>query len=124
MKIKLDENIPEDAATIFTSAGFQVSTVLDQGLGGKADPEVAAACKAESKVLITLDTDFANLSAYPPEDYSGIIVLRLANQAKPHVLSILARLLDSLGLQSPLDEIRILAVAHQKRRPFYWRSRH
>jgi plasmid stabilization system protein ParE len=23
-----------------------------------------------------------------------------------------------------LDEIRILAVAHQKRRPFYWKSRH
>ena len=23
-----------------------------------------------------------------------------------------------------LDEIRILAIAHQKRRPFYWRSRH
>lgn len=23
-----------------------------------------------------------------------------------------------------LDEIRILAVAHQKKRPFYWRSRH
>jgi toxin ParE1/3/4 len=22
------------------------------------------------------------------------------------------------------DEIRILALAHQKRRPFYWRSRH
>jgi hypothetical protein len=25
MKIKLDENIPEDAATIFTDAGYQVS---------------------------------------------------------------------------------------------------
>jgi predicted nuclease of predicted toxin-antitoxin system len=113
MNIKLDENIPEDAATIFTEAGYPVSTVLDQGLGGKADPEVAAACKAESKVLITLDTDFANLGAYPPEDYSGIIVLRLANQAKPHVLSILARLLDSLGRKSPsghlwiVDEYRI-----------------
>ena len=23
-----------------------------------------------------------------------------------------------------VDDIRILAVAHQKRRPFYWRSRH
>ena len=23
-----------------------------------------------------------------------------------------------------LDEIRILAIAHQKRRPFYWRSRY
>ena len=113
MNIKLDENIPEDAATIFTDAGYQVSTVLGQGLGGKADPEAAAVCKTESKVLITLDTDFANLAAYPPEDYSGIIVLRLSNQAKPHVLSILARLLDSIGLQSPsghlwiVDEYRI-----------------
>ena len=45
--------------------------------------------------------------------YSGIIVLRLANQAKPHVLSILARLLDSLRRKSPsghlwiADEYRI-----------------
>ena len=113
MKIKLDENIPEDAATIFLSAGYQVATVLDQGLGGKADREIAAACRAENRVLITLDTDFANIGAYPPEDYSGIIVLRLTNQAKPHVLSILARLLDSLGQKSPwghlwiVDEYRI-----------------
>ncbi len=113
MNIKLDENIPEDAATIFRKAGYQVSTVLDQGLGGRADPEVAAACKAESRVLITLDTDFANIGAYSPEDYFGIIVLRLANQAKPYVLSVLARLLDSLQQRSPsghlwiVDEYRI-----------------
>jgi predicted nuclease of predicted toxin-antitoxin system len=88
MNIKLDENIPEDAATIFMNAGCHVSTVLGEGLGGRADPEVAGVCKAESKILITLDTDFANIGAYAPEDYSGIIVLRLANQAKPHVLSI------------------------------------
>jgi predicted nuclease of predicted toxin-antitoxin system len=77
MKIKLDENIPNDAATIFAGAGHQVSTVVDQGLGGKADPEAAAACKAESKVRIMLDADFATLGLYPPENYSGIIVLRL-----------------------------------------------
>jgi predicted nuclease of predicted toxin-antitoxin system len=94
-----------------------VSTVLGQGLGGKSDPEVAAACKTESKVLITLDTDFANLSTYPPEDYSGIIVLRLANQAKPHVLSILARLLDSLGRQSPLGRLWIVDEYRIRIRP-------
>jgi predicted nuclease of predicted toxin-antitoxin system len=113
MNIKLDENIPEDAATIFMNAGYHVSTVLGEGLGGRSDPDVAAVCKAESKILITLDTDFANIGAYPPEDYSGIIVLRLANQAKPHVLSILVRLLDSLRRKSPsghlwiVDEYRI-----------------
>jgi predicted nuclease of predicted toxin-antitoxin system len=69
-------------------------------MGGRADPEVAAVCKAENKILIALDTDFANIGVYPPADYSGIIVLRLANQAKPHVLSILARLLDSLRRKS------------------------
>jgi hypothetical protein len=46
---KFDENIPVDAAIIFKDAGYQVSTVLTQGLGGKADPDAAAACKAESK---------------------------------------------------------------------------
>jgi predicted nuclease of predicted toxin-antitoxin system len=113
MNIKLDENIPEDAVTIFMNAGYRVSTVLDEGMGGRADPEVASVCKAENKILITLDTDFANIGVYPPEDYSGIIVLRLANQAKPHVLSILARLLDSLRRKSPsghlwiVDEYRI-----------------
>jgi predicted nuclease of predicted toxin-antitoxin system len=80
MNIKLGENLPEDAVTIFMNAGYHESTVLGQGLGGRADPEVAAVCKAESKILVTLDTDFANIGAYPPKDYSGIIVLRLANQ--------------------------------------------
>jgi predicted nuclease of predicted toxin-antitoxin system len=117
MNIKLDENIPEDAATIFMDAGYQVSTVLKESLGGRADPDVAAICKAESKVLITLDTDFANIGAYPPEDYSGIIVLRLANQAKPHVLSILARLLDSLGRKSPSGHLWIVDEYHIRIRP-------
>ena len=117
MDIKLDENIPEDAATFFIDAGFQVSTVLSQGLSGKADAIVTAACKAESKVLITLDTDFANIGAYPPEDYSGIIVLRLTNQAKPHVLSILARLLDALGRNSPAGHLWIVEAHRIRIRP-------
>lgn len=108
MDIKLDENIPQEAAVIFEDAGHHVSTVIGQGLGGKKDFEVAAACKTESKVLITLDTDSANLGVYPPEDYAGIIVLRLANLAKPHVLSILARLRDSLKTQTPSGALWIV----------------
>jgi predicted nuclease of predicted toxin-antitoxin system len=117
MNIKLDKNIPEDAAAIFMNAGHQVSTVLDEGLGGRTDLEVAAVCITESKVLITLDTDFANIGAYPPADYSRIIVLRLANQAKPHVLSILARLLDSLGQKSPFDHLWIVDEYRIRIRP-------
>ena len=117
MKIKLDENIPEDASTIFVDAGHQVSTAIEQGLGGKSDLEIATACRAEERILITLDTDFANIGAYPPGDYSGIIVLRLANQAKPHVLSILARLLDALGRNSPAGHLWIVEAHRIRIRP-------
>jgi predicted nuclease of predicted toxin-antitoxin system len=117
MKIKLDENIPEDAVAIFTGAGYETSTILHQRLGGKSDQEVAAACIEGSQVLITLDTDFANIGAYPPEDYPGIIVLRVAHQAKPHLLSILARLLEPLGKKSPSGRLWIVDENRMRIRP-------
>ena len=117
MKIKLDENIPEDAVTILTNAGHEAFTVIHQGMGGKSDSEIAAACKAESRVLITLDTDFASLRAHPPEAYPGSIVPRLENQATPHILSILARLLKPLGQKSPSDHLWIVDEYHMRIRP-------
>jgi hypothetical protein len=37
--------------------------------------------------LVTLDTDFCDIRKYSPQDYHGLIVLRLKRQDKPHVLS-------------------------------------
>jgi hypothetical protein len=55
MKIKLNENLPEDVLSILTSPGHEASTALQQGLGGKPDLDFAAVCKPEDQVLITLD---------------------------------------------------------------------
>lgn len=43
--------------------------------------------------MVTLDTHFADIRTYPPEDYSGLVVLRLARQDKPHVLEVMRRVL-------------------------------
>jgi predicted nuclease of predicted toxin-antitoxin system len=40
--------------------------VLDQGLGGKSDLDVASVCHNEALTLVTLDTDFGDIRAYPP----------------------------------------------------------
>jgi hypothetical protein len=40
--------------------------------------------------------DFASIRAYPPADFPGLIVLRLRRQDKPHVLDVLARLVQVL----------------------------
>ena len=94
MKFKLDENLPAGAAKVLTDAGYEVSTALHERLGGKPDSRIAETCKFEQRALITLDTDFGNIQLYPPADYSGLVVLRLAQQDKPNILTVLTRLLE------------------------------
>jgi hypothetical protein len=38
----------------------------------------------EQRVLVTLDTDFANPFVYPPEDHAGIVVIRIPPRGTVH----------------------------------------
>lgn len=40
MKFKIDENLPIEVAELLQQAGYDAMTVLDQHLGGKADPKI------------------------------------------------------------------------------------
>ena len=93
MKFKLDENIPMEAAALLNDAQHDAVTVADQGMSGEQDPRVIDACLDEERVLITLDLDFADVRAYPPEQFHGIMVLRLHRQDRNHVLATLSRIL-------------------------------
>src|SRR5580658_9024659 len=77
MKFKIDENLPIEVAVALREAGHDAINVVDQGLGGGADASVAEVCRREGRSLVTLDVDFANVQAYPPRDYPGLVVLRL-----------------------------------------------
>ena len=61
---------------------------------------------------MTLDMDFADIRAYPPAEFPGLIVLRLRQQDKPQVLDVLTRLMQLFG-QEPLD--RNLWIVDEKR---------
>jgi predicted nuclease of predicted toxin-antitoxin system len=47
MKFKVDENLPVEVGNLFKENRFEASTVLEQGLGGKADSYIAEVCKKE-----------------------------------------------------------------------------
>jgi predicted nuclease of predicted toxin-antitoxin system len=96
MKFKLDENLPLEAMGVFQSAGFDTTSVLGQELGGEPDRKIAAVCRKEQRILVTLDLDFADIRTYPPSHSSGIIVLRLAKQSKLDVLALMKRLVTTL----------------------------
>ena len=110
-KFKVDENLPTEAVELLASAGHDAVTVGGQRMVGQPDRNVAMVCKREGRVVVTLDLDFADIRTYPPGDYAGIIVLRLARLDKPRVLSVLQRLLPVLESEPLLGKLWIVEEA-------------
>lgn len=93
MKFKIDENLPVEIAGLLREAGYDAVTVGEQGLEGRPDSQILSACQGEKRVLVTLDTDFADIRVYPPDRFAGLIVLRVRRQDKPYVLDVFMRVL-------------------------------
>lgn len=108
MKFKTDENLPLEASAALRERGFDAETVWDEDLSGVDDRVIAARVQIEGRVLLTLDLDFANIQAYPPDQYTGIIVLRLEQQDKATVVAYVARVATALGQRSPIGELWIV----------------
>jgi predicted nuclease of predicted toxin-antitoxin system len=97
MKFKVDENLPIEVAELLQQAGYDVATVYEQNLVGEIDANIATVCRSEKRAIVTLDLDFGDIRSYPPEEYSGIIVMRLKQQDKPYVLNIVKRWIKTLS---------------------------
>ena len=96
MRFKIDENLPIDVADLLRLAGHDALTVIDQSLIGEDDSRILDICKEEERTLITLDLDFSDVRSYPPQEYFGLVVLRLYRQDKPHVLETIKRIIPLL----------------------------
>ena len=80
MRLKLDENLPDEARAAAVALGHDVDTVVDERLGGATDPEVLAAASREDRFVVTLDRGFGDVRRYPPGTHIGIAVLRVDSQ--------------------------------------------
>ena len=85
MRFKIDENLHDDIVEVLQGRGHDAETVYGEGLQGKDDPSITARCQQEGRALITLDLDFANITVSPPQDYPGLIVLRVADQSRTQI---------------------------------------
>ena len=100
VRLKTDENLPDSAAMLLRTAGHDVTTVLQEKLGGAADPKVAEVCRSETRALVTLDRGLGNIRAYPPTDYHGIVVLRPREQTVDTILALVETFIALLETNS------------------------
>ena len=96
MLVKTDENLHPQVASVPRRHGHDAITVWDQGLRGRPDEDLIEMCRREARVLITLDIGFADIRKYPPEQFRGLIILRVKSQSRAHVLATVERLVPLL----------------------------
>ena len=77
MRFKVDESLHGEVADLLRGQGRDALTVFDQGLRGRDDHDIGDTCRSENRVLLSLDLDFSNILMFSPENYPGLIVLRL-----------------------------------------------
>ncbi len=66
---------------------------------------------------MTLDLDFGNIREYPPEDYRGLIVLRVVDQSRGHVLRVMERVIAVLDCTPLVGHLWIVSEAGIRIRP-------
>ena len=114
MQFKIDENLHSGAADLLRQHGHDALSVYVQGLQGHADGDIANVCQRKSRAIVTLDLEFADIRAFPPGDFHGIIVLRLSDQSRSCVLRVLNRIMPSLDSE-PLTGRLWIVDEHQVR---------
>ena len=80
VKVKLNENLPAALGALLRSANYDVCTVAEQRLSGAADTSILEAATTEERLVMTFDTDFADIRHYLVGSHAGVVVFRLDDQ--------------------------------------------
>jgi predicted nuclease of predicted toxin-antitoxin system len=96
MKFKLDENLPFEIAEVFLDAGHEIDSVQSEGLTGASDPTILNRVQVENQILLTMDKGIADVRAYPPSLYPGIVLFRPASSGRGEVLRFVRETLPAL----------------------------
>lgn len=93
---------PKSVIDALRQHGHEVLRLKDFIPTDSSDPLVIATAQDLDAILISLNGDFADIVAYPPADFKGIIALQVRN--RPQVISdVMAILTDYLSKNSEMS---------------------
>jgi len=100
MKIKLDENLPDEIANQLAARGHDVHTVPQESLSGRTDDVVFAAACAEGRLFFTQDLDFSDVRVFRPGTHPGIVLIRLKEPSRRKLVLRVQQILQSEDITS------------------------
>jgi len=90
MKFLADMGISPRIVEYLTEQGYDAKHLLEDELGTMPDHEILLKARAENRILLAHDLDFADLVAASGEQLPSVIIFRLANMRPDHVKQHLA----------------------------------
>ena len=81
MRFLIDADLPRSAKPLLERLGHEAIDVRDVGLRSAKDPVIARYAQEHQACLLTGDFGFADIRNYPPQNYHGIVVLKLPRDA-------------------------------------------
>ncbi|MEI6704953.1 MAG: DUF5615 family PIN-like protein [Deltaproteobacteria bacterium] len=100
MKFLADMGISPRIVEYLLEQGYDAKHLLDDELGTMPDHEILLKARAENRILLAHDLDFADLVAASGEQLPSVIIFRLSNMrpdhVKQHLASIIKNNADSL----------------------------
>jgi predicted nuclease of predicted toxin-antitoxin system len=119
MRFLIDANLPRSIVVLVSGLGHDVEFARDIGLGAAPDREVANHAKASAAALITRDMDFADVRRYPPDEYAGLVVLRIPDSfTAAEIAHVVERFLREPGFVAQLSgRLAIVEVDRVRFRP-------
>src|SRR5215475_281801 len=98
-RVKVDEDLPEVVARLFTKAGYPAETVRDQGWSGLQDNALWECVQAEQRWLVTADKGFGDVRMYVPGTYVGIILMRATIESRRRYVELAQATVRSVRLE-------------------------
>lgn len=99
MKFLLDQNLSPLTTTFLRGLSYDVVDIREIGMYGAPDSEIARAAKEHNRIVITFDSDFADILELPVGSHPGVIRLKIIPQTIEILHPILERELASLTSQ-------------------------
>lgn len=100
MRVKVDEDLPKEAAQMLRQRGYEAVSVVEQGMGGLKDPSLWQMVQVEQRFLVTADKGFGDTRFYPPGTHAGVLLLRPDQDGIRPVMELLEQVIAHYDLQT------------------------